>query len=394
MSGITAFSLFRSHPELQAAGFDVELGMLLGDCHVDDARNSLARDFLASRCDDLVFVDADIGFQSRDLIRLLTHDCDVVGGAYPKKSDIDEYPVALFPGEQRARNGLLEVRGIATGFLRISRKAMQTLWDQSAEYAVRGDNQAPCRTIFERLIVNGARMSGDMAFCHKWREAGGKVYADPECYLEHRGEKSWTGTLGSYLRKSNGIALVNGIRRIQAGTETDTDYFDLMLEWGNDGWAAGPELLKACVMVARQCKGAALEAGSGLTTLVMAAANPHLKVYALEHNRGWSERLKGEAHRLGIDNIVVVDAPLVQYPAGRWYDLPWLPWHEFDLVLCDGPPRADANRRILWGVMATKDCRPRCILVDDAETEGDAVPPEYRTEIKGELRRFAVGLRN
>jgi len=63
-------------------------------------------------------------------------------------------------------------------------------------------------------------------------------------------------------------------------------------------------------------------------------------------------------------------------------------------VLCDGPSRREANRRILFGVMATHDCRPKCILVDDADTEGDSIPAPYRTEIRGELRKFAVGLRN
>jgi hypothetical protein len=90
---------------------------------------------------------------------------------------------------------------------------------------------------------------------------------------------------------------------------------------------------------------------------------------------------------------VIHEAPLVDMPAGKWYEVPKLAW-DFDLVLCDGPPRKEGNRRILWGVLATHDCRPRCILVDDADTEGEAVPNNYRTEIKGQIRKFAVGLRN
>ena len=392
VSGITAFSLFRAHPALLDAGFDVELCMLLGDCHVDDARNSLVADFLESTCDDLVFIDADICFQNDDLIRLLNHDRDVVGGAYPKKSDNAEYPVWLKDGEIWSdRDGLIEVNGIATGFLRIRRNVLEDLAKTAQYYMTSKGRNVPM--IFERLIVDGGRYSGDIAFCHKWRQAGGKVYVDPNCYLEHEGNKRWSGTFAAHLRSVHGLSLRDGIGKIRGGTEQDADYLNLCLEWGNDGYAAGGELLKACVMVARQVRGAVLETGCGLSTLVMAAANPSLTVHALEHKWEWAAKTEQAAERLVIKNIVIHRVSLADTPAGRWYEVPRLPWGDIELVVCDGPPRMEGNRRILFGVMATHDCRPKCILVDDADTEGDSIPAEYRTEIKGQLRKFAVGLR-
>jgi hypothetical protein len=393
VSGHTAFSLFRCHPTLKDAGYEVEARLLLGDCHVDDARNTLAADFLDSSCDDLVFIDADIGFQDTDLLRLLGYDRDIVGGAYPKKSDNGEFTGWLPEGQIWADSaGLIEMRGMATGFLRIRRPVIEALAATAQRYLTSQGRSVPM--IFERLIVDGLRYSGDVAFCHKARQAGFKVWADPDAYLEHRGEKSWVGTLGSHLKRLHGIALSQELGRIRAGTETDKDYFDLMLQWGNQEFAAGPELLKGAVMVARQVKGVCLETGSGLSTLVMAAANPALTIHALEHGAEWAARVRAAAQRLGLSNVVVHDCPLIEYPAGRWYELPRLPWGDVEMVLCDGPPRQEGNRRILFGVMATHDCRPRCILVDDATTEADAVPAEYRTEIKGQLRQFAVGLRD
>lgn len=389
----TAFSLFRAHPALKEAGYEVELALLSGDCHVDDARNTLVADFLESKCHDLVFIDADIGFQDTDLLRLLAHDRDIVGGSYPKKSDNPEFPVETLPGAIWSdSDGLIEVAGMPTGFLRIRRNVLESLASISAVYTTSVGRRVAC--IFERLIENGGRVSGDIAFSHKARRAGFKVYADPDCYLEHHGSKSWTGTLGSHLRTLHGLALIGPIGRIKAGTETDKDYFDLMLEWGNDGWAAGPELLKASVMVARQVDGVALETGCGLTTLTTAAANPKLTVHAIEHRAEWAAKVMQAAERLGLSNIALHVVPLTEYPAGKWYELPRVPWADVQMVLCDGPPRQEANRRILFGVMATHDCRPKCILVDDAETEGDSIPAPYRTEIRGELRKFAVGLRN
>lgn len=388
---LLAFSLFRAHVDLQNAGFDVELALLTGDCHVDDSRNALVADFLASTADDLVFIDADVGFQSADLIRLLNYDRDVVGGAYPKKSDISAYPAWLPAGDTWAdSDGLIEAYGLGTGFLRIRRNVLERMSAEAPEFKLDGNT---LREVFRRETIDGDRNSGDIAFCRRWRAMGGKVYIDPKCYLEHRGEKTWAGTYGSHLRRSRGMALTTGIEAIKAGTEVDAVFFELMCEWDNDPWSAGPELMKASVMVARQVKGAVLETGSGLTTLLMAAANPALHIHCLEHQAQWKARTEEAARRLGLTNITVHLAPLTGYPAGNWYTLPQLPWDSFDLVLCDGPPRQEGLRRILFGVLASHDCRPRCILVDDADTEGDSIPAPYRSEIKGELRKFAVGLR-
>lgn len=390
----TAFCLFRSHAALLAAGYTVELGLLSGDCHVDDARNRLVGTFLRSACDDFVFVDSDIGWADGDLVRLLAHDRDIVGGSYPMKQPIEDFPVRFIGGEIWSdSDGLIEVEGLPTGFLRIRRPVLEKLASEAQEYKVHGSGQEPCRLIFERLIVNGGRMSGDYAFCRKARAAGFKIFADPDCLLEHSGEKTWSGTLGTHLRRKNGLALVDGIGRIKNRTDSAATLLQLIMEWGNDPWSAGPELLHTCIQVARQIDGPVLETGSGLTTLAMAAANPGVTVHSLEHNDEWAARTAQAAERLGLTNIVIHRERLVQYPAGKWYSIPRLPWQDFQLVLCDGPPRWEGARRILFGVMATNDCRPRCILVDDADTEGDALPADYRTEIKGQIRKFAIGLR-
>ena len=393
-TALTAFCLFRAHAALLEAGYGVELGLLSGDCHVDDSRNRLVREFLNGICSELVFIDADIGFSPDDLLRLLSHDRDVVGGTYPMKQSIEQFPVRLKAGEIWAdADGLIEVDGLPTGFLRIRRNALERVAADAPVYRVRGsDDTQDTRLIFERLIVDGGRVSGDYAFCHKWKALGGRIYCDPELSIDHAGEKVWSGTLAAHLKRRAGLALTEGLARLRAGTETDRDYFNLVREWGNDPWSAGPELLKAAVMVARQAKGPILETGCGLTTLAMAAVTEQ-PIHALEHQPEWAVKVEAAAARLGLA-VAIHRAPLVEYPSGRWYEIPRVPWADFDVVLCDGPPRFEANRRILLGVMATHDCRPRCILVDDAVTEGDAVPDNYRTEIKGQLRKFAVGLRN
>jgi predicted O-methyltransferase YrrM len=392
-NGITAFSLFVAHPELQKAGYDVEMCMLLGDCHVDDARNRLVDEFLKSECTDLVFIDADVGFQAKDLIRLLAYDRDVVGGTYPKRGDIEEYPIMYIPGEIWAESdGLIEVAGLPAGFLRIRRNALEALAKDAKEYFNKGDSIDPVKQIFERMIIDGARYSSDNAFCVKWREKGGKVYVDPDCYLEHRGHKIWSGTFGSYLRKINGLSL-SGLKKIRNGEETDDTYIELMHEWGNIPWAAQPDFVKCAVMLARQVNGPILEMGSGISTLAMASANPNVTIHALEHEASWASKIGMDIERLGIKNIKVHFCPMKDYPEGRWYDPPELPWKDFQLVLCDGPPRAGNNRNELYNFMEQNACYPRAILVDDAHRNGFYMPPGYSRELMGGLRKFAVGIK-
>jgi hypothetical protein len=396
-SAVFSFSLLRAQDALRAAGYRVEVSLLVGDCHVDDARNRLVREFLRSTCDDFVFIDSDVGFGAAELLTLLSYDRDVVGATYPLKQGQDDYPARLFPGVIQAdADGLIEVDGLPTGFLRIRRHVLQAMFDEAPKYTIRGsDDRAPCALIFERQLMDGGRVSGDYAFCRKHRARGGKVYCAPEIYLEHAGEKVWGGSFGSFLRRQNGLSLRDSIEAIRKGTENARSLMQLVTEWGNDPYSAGPELLSACAQVARQLRGAVLECGSGLSTLIMGAANPDLHIHALEDTDLWRFRVTEAAESLGLGNITVHKAPLDDYAQGRWYSPLYLPWDLIDAVVCDGPSRQRGSREILLSALDAAECRPRVMLLDDAASqcapfEQWAAANNYRFELKGELRQFAI----
>ena len=77
-----------------------DLNLLQGHCHVDDARNALIRDFLQSKCTDLFFIDADMGFHGNNVYRLLKAPGDVVAGVYCHKSDDGTFPFHPFRDER------------------------------------------------------------------------------------------------------------------------------------------------------------------------------------------------------------------------------------------------------------------------------------------------------
>ena len=263
LSASFTYALFHTAQALQAAGIESELAIYSGNCHVDDSRNRLVRDFLTSDCTDLVFLDADLGWFARDLVTLVTYDRDVVAGIYPKKHGDDSYPVNLLDGEIWSdRDGLIEVKSVPTGFLRIKRHVLQSLaanaeWFNSKAVA---DSAVPC--IFERQIIDGERWGGDYVFSRKWRELGGKIYIAPQMRFEHSGEHSWFGCVGSWLKQKNGLGLVDGLNAVREGRQTIEHLTDMFDAYGNP-FAANAVLLMALAILGRESRGPILELAPG-----------------------------------------------------------------------------------------------------------------------------------
>jgi hypothetical protein len=169
-------------------------------------------------------------------------------------------------------------------------------------------------------------------------------------------------------------------------------------DWGNP-WAATPEMLMVCSQLAMDAKADILEAGSGLTTLVMAASNPDIIVHALEHDMGWLLKLQTAIWRNGIHNIVLHHAPLKNHGVYRWYDDQLIPNKEFSLAVCDGPPRKMASRKGFFDLCAER-IRNAVIVLDDAidpaqidvlnEWSGEN---QRRVSLMGEQRPFAISMK-
>lgn len=171
------------------------------DSLVQRARNDIIQLALETEVDDLVFIDCDVDWSPEDFFKLLEHDVDVIGGIYPKKGDQEEYPVKALNGNMKFKeNGLVEVEGIATGFLRLTKKAIQKIWEVSEEYT-EPHKPKPIRMVFDIAIQNGELVSEDIAFCRKWRDLGEKVWFDPSINLSHVGTKRWNGNFLSWLEK-------------------------------------------------------------------------------------------------------------------------------------------------------------------------------------------------
>lgn len=353
------FSIQSSRMALAEAGIQSAYLLLSGNCHVDDARNSVLRSFLKSDCTDLVFIDADVSWKADDLVLLCRYDRDIVGGVYPyRRAGSGGMPVRCIRRDHPVDgDGLLEVEGLPTGFLRIRRGVIETLVADAPTFRPK-DEDGAIPLVFERTLINGQRWGGDVNFCRKWRERGGKLYASPEMRLGHVGKHIITDSLGAALRRQNGTTLSYATDLIRRGEEQVSHLIEAQEAYANP-WAAEADVLAFAINLARKATRPVIEAGSGLTTLLMAAATDQT-VYCLEHDPYYASRIEGHASELGLTNIQVVPATL----ANGWYrhtfDLP----DRFSFGLNDGPPRQSGDR---MGFFAALSSRCEAVLCDDAD---------------------------
>jgi hypothetical protein len=160
----------------------------------------LVRLALEEKFDDLIFMDSDQEWDPEWIFKLLEHNVDVVGGTVVKKTDQPVFNVkALKSGIKLDKNGLMEVEAIGTGFLRISRSALEKIWAISEEYTNEGRK---CRMIFDVQLIDGELVSEDNVFCRKWRKLGEKVWIDPNMTCNHIGAKKYSGNFLAFLKQA------------------------------------------------------------------------------------------------------------------------------------------------------------------------------------------------
>jgi hypothetical protein len=211
---------------------------LFNESLIQRARNYIVDEFLRSDCSHLLFIDADIGFDPRDALALLAlqisdpEKYDIVCGPYPKKTiawekvsiaaqngvgkenpfDLEQYvsdfvfnPVGGAKSFKLAEP--VEVAEGGTGFMLITREALEKYRDAYPEYSykpdhIRTDQFDGTREItafFDCVIDPESKryLSEDYFFCQQARKAGLSVWMCPWMKLNHVGSYIFKGDMGA-----------------------------------------------------------------------------------------------------------------------------------------------------------------------------------------------------
>jgi hypothetical protein len=227
ISALYAMSVFKLQTMIRSyAGFNLKILFKDGDALITRARASLVAQFLDDPASThLLFIDADIGFAAEQVVRLIECGADMCAAVYPiKRIDWDRVrttigteranPAAATlkyvfevddPGAVTERGGFVKVRYAGTGFLMIKREAIERMCarypelkfkrDHSADAAIASDNRF---ALFECMIAeDGTYLSEDFAFCKRWVDMGGEIWADLNSKLNHVGPMTFCGDLSS-----------------------------------------------------------------------------------------------------------------------------------------------------------------------------------------------------
>lgn len=210
------------------AGIQMCYSYMQNESLITRARNSMAYDFLQSDATHLMFIDADITFNSADIVRMVQADKDIICGLYPKKEinwklvhdavqkgvhyqDLGNYTgsfvVNLIGGASEQAGNVyepMEIDNGGTGFMLIKRSVFETLQPTVPKYTndmILIAEKDPQKKIIDEFFAtsideeSNRLLSEDYHFCKIARKAGFKVYAAPWAQLTHSGTYNFNGTL-------------------------------------------------------------------------------------------------------------------------------------------------------------------------------------------------------
>jgi hypothetical protein len=233
ISVLYAASLFKLQQLVRTySGLTLKVLFKDGDALITRARASLVSQFLEdAAATHLLFLDADIGFEPEQVLRLVESGTEMCAAVYPiKRIDWDRVRSAIEtkrpnpaaaalkyvfevddPNAVTEKGSFVKVRYAGTGFLMIRRGALERMCARYPQLQYKRDHSIDAATasdkrfaLFECMIgEDGTYLSEDFAFCKRWTDMGGEIWADLKSRLSHVGPMTFCGDLSSQFAGAN-----------------------------------------------------------------------------------------------------------------------------------------------------------------------------------------------
>ena len=208
-------------------GIQLYLDTTENESLVHRARNvAVGRFMQKTDCEYFMFIDADVDFEAESVVRLLKSGYDISVACYPKKVVMWEQAAkAVEGGDDRnmamlssslvvnfgaqkiaVENGFIPILDGPTGFMMIKREVFKKLEEKFPELWCKNDHQNrdfdDCHACFDCLLDPQTKryLSEDYAFCRRWQQCDGKIYADINTTLGHVGNLPFSGCLNDRLK--------------------------------------------------------------------------------------------------------------------------------------------------------------------------------------------------
>lgn len=159
------------------------------------ARNELFKIAYENNFNQLIFINADIGWDPLALMEIIYADKAVIGLPYPTRNEAYEnYSVEIEnPGKltQDEKTGYIKVFQHGAGFLKMDRVVIEALWNSNTFLEYKG-KQLKC--ICEYQNANLVFNSDEVALCNKIKNLGFDIWTQPKFTCIRTGTKVYSGS--------------------------------------------------------------------------------------------------------------------------------------------------------------------------------------------------------
>lgn len=178
--------------ELERRGYRVR--RVGGYAAIDQGRNQMATDALVSGFEETMWIDSDVVFEPESVERLRSHGVPISSGIYPQKGKqaIASHVIEGTPSlEFGSASTIQEILYAAAGFMHVRRSVYERMQHQLKLPVCNERFGKPMIPFFEPQIIphddGHWYLAEDFSFCHRARQCGFRVFADPSIRLWHVG---------------------------------------------------------------------------------------------------------------------------------------------------------------------------------------------------------------
>ena len=195
-------ALEESIPLIQEAGWDDYSVNEIGCPYISAARSRMLRKAMDFNADVFVFIDHDLSWNPKDLLKLIQTEGPVISGTYRFKKDETEYMGALFADPNGRpivrKDGCVKAHSVPGGFLKITKSAITTFILNYPELLYQEEGSL-CIDLFNHGAFDGVWYGEDYSFSRRWREKCGEIWIVPDLSLTHWA--TWWAKDGTFHEK-------------------------------------------------------------------------------------------------------------------------------------------------------------------------------------------------
>lgn len=204
-------AMTESLPLIEEAGWEHGMAQERGNVYISAARSFLLNKALRAEADVIVFMDYDLSWEPKDLLKLIETEGEVVAGTYRYKKDEEEYMGEWYTNAEGiplvTTDGCIIGSKIPAGFLKITPKTVEKFMEAYPDL-VYGHLYNPHIDMFHHGAHKRVWYSEDFAFSRNWIDCGGQIKIVPDLNLNHHdhknGDKIYKGNFHEYLLRRPG----------------------------------------------------------------------------------------------------------------------------------------------------------------------------------------------